>query len=113
LKAFHEKRLDYVLYRNPFEDWGSHRNVINTVSIHNDIVRRLASKWENILFVDQEQIMKGAPGVFNDPVHLTVKGSLTYVENLLNEVLSVVESNKRSGNSNNQDNALESDSNKH
>lgn len=83
LEAFKEKRLDYGLHLSPIEIWGAREHVVNTVAIHNDIVRSLAAHHEGVLFVDQARLMVGSARYFNDFCHFSVVGSLKFVENLL------------------------------
>lgn len=83
LESFRMKRLDYTLHLRPIELWGKREHVLLTVARHNEVVRRLAARSGNVLFVDQERLMPGSARYFNDPCHLTVIGSQTFVENLL------------------------------
>ena len=82
-KAFEEARLDYRLHRMPVETWGRREYVLAALAAHNDVVRRLASERKNVLFVDQEALMEGSARNFDDPFHLTIEGSVTFVEHVM------------------------------
>jgi hypothetical protein len=81
--AFKDKRLDYLLHLLPIEQWGARENVVAAVAAHNEVVRYLATKNEDVLFVDQASLMKGSASYFNDPCHFTTAGSSKFVENLV------------------------------
>ena len=82
LQAFQDRRLDYDLHASPIEMWGRKADVVNTIARHNDVIRRLAARTSDVLFVDQAALMPGGKMYFNDICHLTVVGSLKFVENL-------------------------------
>ena len=89
LKAFREKRLDYVLHNHntPIEIWGEPGNVIGAVAAHNDIIKQVAREHTDVLFVDQAILMKDSARYFNDSCHFTTVGSSKFVENLLEVLL--------------------------
>ncbi len=87
LEAFKEKRLDYGSHRTPIEVWGVREHVLETVAVHNEIVRSVAAPREGVLFVDQASLMAGFPRYFNDPCHFTAVGSSKFVEYLLRGLL--------------------------
>ena len=82
-EAFKAKRLNYGLHRISIELIGAREHVLNTLAVHNGIVRKLAAQHEGVLFVDQASLMAAEPRYFNDVSHLTVVGSLKFAENLL------------------------------
>jgi hypothetical protein len=88
LERFQSKSLEYVLHLLPYEKFGIKDNVIKTLLAHNQVVRSLSAEYENVTLVDQEAMMSGGSEWFNDPMHLTVAGSVRFVENLLPFVLS-------------------------
>jgi hypothetical protein len=92
LEAFTAKRLDYGLSLTPLELWGAPEYVLETVAVHNEIVRSLAAQHEGVLFVDQARLMLGDHHYFNDPCHFTVAGSSKFVENLLASLLPSLQS---------------------
>jgi hypothetical protein len=84
---------DYSLeHLNPLELWGAREHVLETVAVHNEIVRSLAAQHEGVLFVDQAHLMAGASRYFNDSCHFTVVGSLKFVEYLLMGLLPSLKS---------------------
>ena len=87
LEAFKEKRLDYGLHLTPIDVWGDREHVLQTVAVHNEIVRSLAAQHEEALFLDQASLMAGVSSYFNDPCHFTVVGSSKFVEHLLGYLL--------------------------
>ena len=68
LEAFQGKRLDYVLYRKPIEDWGRPQDVLKAVTAQNEVVRRLAARHPGALLVDQAALMDGTPRFFQRPL---------------------------------------------
>ena len=82
-EAFKQKQLDYGLHRAPIQWWGLPEHVLATVAVHNEIVRSMAAQQKNVLFVDQASLMQGSARYFNDASHLTVLGSIKFVENLV------------------------------
>jgi hypothetical protein len=90
LQAFKEKRLGYGLHRKPIEDWGRREDVLHSVALQNEVVRKLAARHQDALFVDQAKLMAGSPRYFNDPCHFTVAGSSRFADNLLEVLLPVL-----------------------
>jgi hypothetical protein len=86
-EAFKKKQLDYGLHLAPMEWWGRGEHVLATVAVHNEIVRGMAARHENVLFVDQASLIEGSARYFNDPCHFTVLGSIKFVENMLRVLL--------------------------
>jgi hypothetical protein len=91
--AFKDKRLDYLLHLFPIEQWGTRENVLAAVAAHNEVVRYLATKNEDVLFVDQASLMKGSASYFNDPCHFTTTGSSKFVENLVKSLPPTLKDN--------------------
>jgi hypothetical protein len=86
-EAFAESRLDYATHLSPIEIWGRREYVLDAVARHNEIVRQLAGSRRNVLLVDQALLMTGTGRNFNDPCHLTVRGSSEFVEHMLRGLL--------------------------
>jgi hypothetical protein len=82
-EAFNKKQLDYTLHRAPIEWWGMREHVLSTVAVHNEIVRDLARRHRQVVFVDQANLMPGAGRYYNDPCHLTALGSTEFVKNIV------------------------------
>jgi len=82
-EAFTARRLDYGLHLSPLEIWGRRDDVLAAVALQNDVVRRLAAERENVVFVDEARLMAGGARTFNDACHLTVLGSVEFVDHLM------------------------------
>ena len=89
-EATSQKRRANGLRPDPIEIWGVCEHVAHTVAKHNEIVRRLAAKREDVLFVDQAKLMDGDADCFFDPCHLTDGGCSKFVENMLAVLLPSV-----------------------
>lgn len=87
LMAFKDRRLDYGLHSCAIEMWGDRDYVMKTVDIHNEIIRSLATRHEDVLFVDQAILMMGDYRYFNDICHLTVVGSIRFVEYMVKKLI--------------------------
>ncbi len=61
--------------------WGDKDNVFKGISVHNDIVRRVAGE-EAVFFVDQEKLLD-KKAYFKDMCHLTEAGSAAFVSNII------------------------------
>jgi len=82
-EAFEAKQLDYGLHRMPIEIWGKREYVLSAVAAHNEVVRRLASARPQTLFVDQAALVEGSGRNFDDPFHLTIAGSVAFVDHMM------------------------------
>ena len=89
LKGFQRKELDYVLHLLPCEMFGITENVKRALMAYNQIIRELSEQY-GIALVDQEALMKNTTECFNDIGHLTVKGSMKFVNNMMPQILSVI-----------------------
>jgi hypothetical protein len=88
--AFKKGHLDYGRHLVPLEMWGAPRNVLAAVAAHNEVVRDLAARTPGVLLVDEARLLADQPRFFNDPCHLTVEGSLAFVDHLLPTVLTAL-----------------------
>lgn len=88
--AFKEKALDYGLHLSYVELWGTPENVMKAVARHNEIVRKVASEYDNVRFVDQEKLIPKGHLYFNDVCHLTGRGSTKFVDNILPVILETL-----------------------
>jgi lysophospholipase L1-like esterase len=82
-EAFAAKTLDFGLHRTPIEALGRREYVVRAVALHSDIIRRLAAGRPNTLFVDQAALMDGSARNFDDPFHMTIAGSVTFVDHMM------------------------------
>jgi hypothetical protein len=81
--SFDQHRLDYRLHRLPLEVWGRPDNVVAAVAAHNAVIRRLASERRDVRFVDQDRLMERSARMFDDPCHLTIDGSVSFVGHIM------------------------------
>ncbi len=71
------------VYIMPLEERGRPADVLAAVARENDTIRSLAARRQGVLCVDQAKLMPGSPRYVDDVCHLTVVGSIKFVENLL------------------------------
>ena len=83
LEAFTAGRLDYGGHRLPLETWGRPQHVQKTVAAHNDIIRRKATEFNEVLFVDQALLIEGSGEYFDDACHLTALGASVFAANAI------------------------------
>jgi hypothetical protein len=81
--AFDQHALDYRLHRLPLEVWGRPDNVVAAVAAHNAVIRRLAAHRPGVVFVDQEALMEKSARMFDDPCHLTIEGSVSFADHIM------------------------------
>jgi hypothetical protein len=88
--AFKKGELDYGRHLVPLEMWGAPRNVLDAVAAHNAVVRELAAQSPGVRLVDEAMLLADEPRFFNDPCHLTVEGSMAFVDHMLPTVLATL-----------------------
>lgn len=81
LDKFNKKMLDYGLHRSPIEIWGTPKNVVKGIKVHNQVVKTLAHNL-GTYFVDMEKLIPKQGKYFEDICHLTHAGSEKFVENI-------------------------------
>jgi len=81
----------FGLKRAPVTLWGRRGDVLKAVNAQNEVVRSLASKENDTLFVDQANLMDHSPRSFNDPCHLTIEGSAQFAKNIVKVLLPELE----------------------
>lgn len=86
-ERFHASRLGYGLHSTPLELWGEPDNVQRAVAAHNEVLRSLARERPDVGFVDQARLLDGNLRWFDDPCHLSLRGSHRLVRNALPMVL--------------------------
>jgi hypothetical protein len=69
-----------------YDIWGERDDVLSTLGRHNDIVRDLAEAHDGVVLVDQDRLMPRGARYFNDPSHLTVRGSVRFAEHLIDGI---------------------------
>jgi hypothetical protein len=90
LERFTNKSLDYSTHMSEIELWGTPRNVVRGLLMHNKAIRDTAEKSE-VLFVNMHEKMPRGGAYFQDICHLTEAGSGQFVDILfptIDEVLS-------------------------
>ncbi len=86
-EKFNKRALDYTAYHFPVEQWGKPACVAKGVDAHNAVIRELAPRYDNVVFVDQEREIPKSGLYFNDVCHLTHRGCERFVDNILNKIL--------------------------
>jgi hypothetical protein len=81
--AFRAKALDYGTHLSALEIWGAPQFVRLAIDQQNAVIRDLASRHHEVLFVDQARLMTGSNRYFNDPCHLTVAGSSVFAQHIV------------------------------
>jgi len=78
-------KLDYAASLRPsaVELWGSVRSVSLGVTKHNEIIRDLARRNGDVLFVDADAMVPKEGRFFNDVCHLSEEGKLRLMESFL------------------------------
>jgi len=87
-KAFLDHALDYFYteYSWPVQIWGNTQNVVLGIDTHNAIIRKLASAYPFVEFIDMENIIPKKGEYFSDASHLSPKGSQLFAEVLANKI---------------------------
>lgn len=75
-----EDKQDYADGDSCVQLWGSPTGVAAAVKAHNAETRRLAEKYEHVLFVDLDESMPRSGKLFTDCCHLTEAGCKQWVE---------------------------------
>lgn len=92
--AFTQNQLDYALHLCATELWGKPEHVSAAIAAHNDVVRDLADE-HGLPLVDQQALMPGEGGLYNDICHFTHKGSQVFVDNLLPQAQTMLTPDQR------------------
>jgi hypothetical protein len=82
---FERGALDYGdgEHRLPVELWGRPDAVGATIEVHNAAVRALATRYDNVLFIDQRELLPRDGRYFSDVCHLTADGCAAFVDNFM------------------------------
>jgi hypothetical protein len=78
---FKTKQLDYGAHKFYIEIWGKPENVIMGIITHNNVIKKLAARHPEIMFLDEYPNMPKSKIYFDDICHLTDAGN----EKLLND----------------------------
>lgn len=90
LERFSEKSLEYTMHVLPFELFGKPECVVKGIAAHNAIIKNLAGQYDHAIFVDQNTLIPEERMYFNDPFHLSYKGSELFVDNILDKILELM-----------------------
>jgi hypothetical protein len=81
-EAFRAKGLDYANYSGSALPWGEAPNIVRTLDLHNERVRRVAER-HGLTLIDQRANMPDGKRYYNDPCHLTDDGCERWVKNVM------------------------------
>ena len=90
LERFKRRELDYGKHAVPVEIWGNPFAVRKGVALHNSVIRALAIGDEAVLYVEQDDLIPKNGDHFDDVCHLTDKGSLQFVTNIMDALQDVL-----------------------
>jgi lysophospholipase L1-like esterase len=84
-EAFRARRLDYGASALAAEVslWGTPEGVKRAIDAHNQVIRDVASRHKNVIFVDQKATMPADGRHFIDPCHLTNEGTALFVRHVM------------------------------
>jgi hypothetical protein len=92
-EAFRAKRLGYGPSRVGTEIslWGTPAGVQAAIDAHNRVIREVAGRHANVIFVDQQATMPADGRYFIDPCHLTPQGIELFVGHVMRAVRNDIE----------------------
>ena len=76
LERFKAKQLDYQRHLTPLELWGHPNHVIAATMTHNKELISIANDDKSVRLIHSDKLMPKGANYFNDPCHLTPRGSL-------------------------------------
>lgn len=84
-EAFRARRLDYGASVTACEVslWGTPGGVKAAINAHNQVIREVASRHKNVIFIDQKATMPTDGRHFIDPCHLTPQGTDLFVRHVI------------------------------
>jgi hypothetical protein len=92
-QAFRAKRLDYGPSQVGMEIrlWGTPEGVQAAIDAHNRVIREVAGRHKNVIFVDQKGTLPADGRHFIDPCHLTRQGIELFVRHVMDAIRSDIE----------------------
>lgn len=84
---FMTKQLDYASHAFYMEVWGKAENVIIGIVTHNNVMKKLAAKHPEIIFLDEYPNIPKNKIYFNDICHLTDAGNEKLLSDFADRVL--------------------------
>jgi hypothetical protein len=84
-EAFRAKRLDYgpSVFGTEISLWGTPPGVRAAMDAHNRVIREVAGRHNNVIFVDQKETLPADGRHFIDPCHLTEQGNELFVRHVI------------------------------
>jgi hypothetical protein len=84
-EAFRARRLDYGADVSACEIslWGTPQGVKGAIDAHNQVIREVAGRHKNVIFIDQKATMPADGRHFIDPCHLTAQGIDLFVRHVM------------------------------
>ena len=89
-EKFRRRELDYGKHLLPVEIWGNPLAVRKGVALHNNVIRGLAIDEDAVLYVEQDGLIPKNGDHFDDVCHLTERGSLQFVTNIMDTLQGVL-----------------------
>lgn len=86
LKAFNARKLDYTLFTAPIGVWGTPKNVVKGIDVHNAVIKGFAH-YPGVTYVDLKASFPQSGQYFNDICHFTQEGCARFVDGIFNAVL--------------------------
>jgi hypothetical protein len=98
-EAFRAKRLDYgpSLLGTEISLWGTPEGVRAAMDTHNRVIREVAGRHENVIFVDQKATLPADGRHFIDPCHLTEQGNELFVRHVIDALRAKGELQRATG----------------
>ena len=62
--------------------WGDAENVRNCIAIHNEILRDIGSRYDNVRIIDVENAVPSQGRLYNDPCHFSAAGKAFFFDAL-------------------------------
>lgn len=88
IEKFQAKSLDYDAHLSPVEMWGNPADVRACMEAHNEIIKEIAARNPEILFIDIHAIIMPGKQCFNDVCHFTGYGSALFAHAVLPGLIS-------------------------
>lgn len=98
IERFRAGQLDYEPTKHfglPAELWGAPRNVAAGIRAHNEVIVDIASRFDNVLFIDQQRLIPQDGRYFVDICHLSPAGVALFVDNIMAVITPLLESAER------------------
>ena len=74
--------LDYDSPRLPAAIWGDAVNVRNCIAVHNEILRDIGSRYDNVRIIEVENAIPSEGRLYDDPCHFSAAGKAVFFDAL-------------------------------